>query len=53
MYFEPHSPADALGDALLRRGQIVRVLGTGVRVTVGTGDENSRFLAALKDVVAE
>lgn len=47
VYFEPDSPAAGLGDALLRRGEIVRVLGPAIRVTVGTADENERFLQAL------
>jgi len=51
VYFEPPGDAAQLGDALLHQGQIVRVLGNGVRVTVGTQAENSRFLAVLESVV--
>jgi len=50
VYFEPGDSAAELGDALLHRGEIVRVLGNGVRVTVGTNDENQRFLEALGEV---
>jgi len=52
VYFEPHSPAADVGEALLRRGEIIRVLGDGIRVTVGTPEENARFIDALSDVVA-
>lgn len=52
VYFEPESSASGMGDALLRRGEIIRVLGDGIRVTVGSPEENSRFIAALSDVVA-
>ncbi len=52
VYFEPPTPAAEMGDALLRRGEIVRVLGPGVRVSVGTPAENRRFLDALAAVVA-
>jgi histidinol-phosphate aminotransferase len=48
VYFEPERNAPELGETLLRKGQIVRVLGNGIRVTVGTDDENLRFLAALE-----
>jgi histidinol-phosphate aminotransferase len=50
VYFEPDGDARSLGDALLREGEIVRVLGNGIRVTVGTDGEIARFLAAI-DVV--
>jgi histidinol-phosphate aminotransferase len=48
----------AVTEALLRRGVIVRPMGgyrfpAYVRVTVGMEAENDRFLAALRDVVAE
>ena len=52
VYFEPQGGASALFDALLHRGVIVRVLGDGVRVTVGTERENERFIAALDQVGA-
>ena len=41
-----------VADALLRRGVIVRLLGDSIRVTVGTGEENERFLTALDEVSA-
>jgi len=50
VYFEPPGDAAELGDALLRKGQIVRVLGSGIRVTVGSEHENRRFLSVLKSV---
>lgn len=50
VYFEPESDASGLFDALLHKGVIIRVLGAGVRVTVGTEPENQRFLDALDTV---
>jgi histidinol-phosphate aminotransferase len=50
VYFEPDQDAKALGDALLRKGEIVRVLGNGIRVTVGTDAENARFLEAMDTI---
>ena len=46
VYFEPEDAA-GLFDLLLHEGVIVRVLGDGVRVTVGTPEENGRFIQAL------
>jgi histidinol-phosphate aminotransferase len=40
----------AVSDLLLREGVIVRPMGSLIRVTVGTEDENRRFLKALVDV---
>lgn len=51
VYFEGVSDAEGLFDALLSRGVIVRPLGKGIRVTVGTERENEHFLAALDQVV--
>src|SRR5690606_9620380 len=49
--------ATAVNLQLLKRGVIVRpVIGDGLpewlRVSVGTADENERFLAAMRDIVA-
>lgn len=52
VYFEPEAGSSDLYDALLREGVIVRVLGDGVRVTVGTDLENQRFVDALDNVGA-
>lgn len=52
VYFESEADAPGLFDGLLHEGVIVRVLGDGVRVTVGTDQENERFLDALDKVVA-
>ena len=41
-----------LAAGLERRGVVTRPLDGGVRVTVGTADENDRFLDALDDVAA-
>lgn len=41
-----------LAAELERRGVVTRPLGTGVRVTVGSPDENTRFLAALGGVLS-
>jgi histidinol-phosphate aminotransferase len=51
VYFEPGTEAAAMGQQLLELGVIVRVLGPGVRVTVGTAAENERFLVALDAVL--
>ncbi|MEN8238370.1 MAG: histidinol-phosphate transaminase [Actinomycetota bacterium] len=50
VYFEPPGNAAELGEALLHKGLIVRVLGAGIRVTVGTEQENRRFLSAIEGV---
>ncbi|MEN8040699.1 MAG: histidinol-phosphate transaminase [Actinomycetota bacterium] len=50
VYFEPSSDAQSLFDAMMAEGVIVRVLGQGIRVTVGTEEENERFIAALDKV---
>ena len=42
--------AKAFADRLLPEGVIVRPMGSIIRVTVGTDDENRRFLKALDDV---
>jgi histidinol-phosphate aminotransferase len=45
---------DAVGLGLERRGVVVRPFsGDGVRVTIGTHEENDRFLTALAEVVTE
>ncbi len=54
LYFEAKQPGRAISDALLEHGVIVRPLDwmgmpQGVRVTVGTAEENAMFLAALKE----
>ena len=41
----------SLGLALERRGVVTRPLGVGVRVTVGSHEDNDRFLDALDDAV--
>ena len=46
VYFEPDGDAAAQAQALLERGVIVRPLGPGIRVSVGTPDENTSFLDA-------
>jgi histidinol-phosphate aminotransferase len=53
VYFEPEGDATAMGEALLREGEIVRVLGRGIRVTVGSGAENDRFLMAMDAIGAD
>lgn len=53
VYFEPADDPHSLGDALTKRGSVVRVLGRGVRVTVGTPPENERFLASMKELYAD
>ena len=50
-------PAKAMFDALLKRGIIVRAfpkdLPTHLRVTIGTPEQNERFLSALTEALAE
>jgi histidinol-phosphate aminotransferase len=58
LYFEAKQPGRAISDALLKHGVIVRPLDwmgmpQGVRVTVGTAEENAMFLRALNDVLSE
>jgi histidinol-phosphate aminotransferase len=48
--FRPALDPAALSDGLLHRGVIVRPMGPFIRVSVGTDDENERFLSAV-DVV--
>jgi histidinol-phosphate aminotransferase len=52
VFFETPFPADAVAEDLLEQGIIVRPCGgwgyeRAIRVTVGTGEENAAFLAAL------
>ena len=47
-------PANEVSDALLRQGVIVRPgwgIPTGVRVSVGTREQNEKFLTALGKVL--
>jgi len=53
-----HVDATILYEAMLRKGVIIRSMKaygfeTYIRINVGTGEENSRFLAALKEALAE
>jgi histidinol-phosphate aminotransferase len=50
--FTPPADASEVADALLRRGVIVRAMAPHIRVSVGTADENGRFIAALDQVLA-
>lgn len=52
VYVEPDLDLDALVRDLLGLGIIVRPLGAGVRVTVGTPEENAAFLAAWDSAVS-
>lgn len=47
VYYQPSLDPAAISEALLHKGVIVRLLGQGIRVTVGTEDENQRFLNAV------
>lgn len=53
LYFDVGRPAREVYDALLRRGVIVRPIGsaTTLRVTLGTREQNDRFLGALREVL--
>ena len=49
-------PCKPVMDGLMRRGVIIRTLGglpTHLRVTIGTPEQNRRFLAELEAVLAE
>jgi histidinol-phosphate aminotransferase len=48
--FRPGGPAEAVAEALLRLGVIVRPMGPFIRVTVGTERENEMFLDGLDTV---
>ena len=55
---DPPIDAKALADAVLRKGVIIRWAGSmgmpnAVRVTLGTRDQNERFIAALSAVLQE
>jgi len=50
----PTGPASAaLAEAMERRGVVTRPFPTGIRVTMGLGGDNDRFLAALADALLE
>lgn len=51
VFFDASLLADP-GPDYLRHGIIVRVLGGGVRVTVGTPEENDRFLRATRQLLS-
>ena len=56
IYFEAAVQGRVLSNALLDRGVIVRPLDwmgmpKGVRVTIGTAAENTKFLAALEEIL--
>lgn len=53
---DPPLGANELAEALLRRGFIVRAMGAfglpnGVRISVGTREENEKFVAVLREVI--
>ena len=50
--FTPPGDVRAVNDALLHRGVIVRTMAPNIRVSVGTPNENTRFMAALDEVLA-
>ena len=50
----PTGPASgALAEAMEHRGVVTRPFPSGIRVTMGLGEDNDRFLAALADALAE
>ena len=58
IFFDIHADADRLYKALLYKGVIIRPMRayghpTCLRVTVGTDEENSRFLAAIEECLRE
>jgi histidinol-phosphate/aromatic aminotransferase/cobyric acid decarboxylase-like protein len=46
----PASDPKELSDALLHVGVIVRPMGAFIRVTIGTADENRRFLESMDNL---
>jgi histidinol-phosphate aminotransferase len=50
--FTPPGDAHDVNDALLHRGVIVRTMAPNIRVSVGTPNENARFITALDEVLA-
>ena len=57
VFVEAGPEAKAIGEELLRLGVIVRPLGwmgfpEAIRVSVGTSEENDKFLAAMTQVLA-
>ena len=58
VFLDTRADSKAVFQALLRRGVIVRTgdifgLPTFIRVTIGTPEENARFVAALEAVLAD
>jgi histidinol-phosphate aminotransferase len=58
VFMEVGPEAKEMSDELLRRGVIVRALGwmgfpEAIRVSVGTADENEKFLRAMAEVLAK
>jgi histidinol-phosphate aminotransferase len=58
VYFEVDENADAFAQRMQSEGVIVRSLvpwdiPNGVRVTIGTPEQNQQFLAALKKVMRQ
>ncbi|MFH1074177.1 MAG: histidinol-phosphate transaminase [Candidatus Firestonebacteria bacterium] len=53
IFFDVKAEAKAVGEALMKQGIIVRCIGTGttIRVTIGTMEQNKRFISALKKVL--
>ena len=51
VYFVPLKPARELADEFMARGVIVRPLGQGIRVSVGTAEENVRFIDAYDNIL--
>ena len=52
VYLEPDGSPAELADALMQEGVIVRPLGPGLRISVGTPDENVHFFTAWDSVMA-
>ncbi|MCZ7534041.1 MAG: histidinol-phosphate transaminase [Acidimicrobiia bacterium] len=52
VYFEPAFSSRQLADDLMAKGVIVRRLGAGLRVTVGTPTENAQFVETLDELLA-
>jgi histidinol-phosphate aminotransferase len=51
VYFVPSTPAAELAEALMGEGVIVRPLGDGLRVSIGTAHDNRRFIDAYDSVM--
>jgi histidinol-phosphate/aromatic aminotransferase/cobyric acid decarboxylase-like protein len=51
VYFEPARDAREVAQSFVEHGMILRALPPGVRVSVGTKQENERFISVYDTIV--